>query len=573
MSVTEISFERPRKTGLSVSKTNISEEMKTVKVGDVIDGQVVKKRGNYLFINTKNEGIMKLVGTNKGYLVSLDYGRRTKFDKKKGMYILKQDKTLKKVETEKEARLLRAEAENIRSGKGTLTEKPRVVKFTDALSEYVETSEYKSRSLSAKDHDKNYFNHFNDYFRDMEPKKITRIDIENYFSSQLERGNRSNAKRNKDGRISKKEGISINTLSKHKTALKKIWIYFVDSKKYGVVENVVEKASLPKVKITIDGKDKLVSKIVFNPRPLNLEELNYTLNDIAQNEFDRSILMMAGLAAIGSLRHSEVLGLEIGKVFHNELMTVDNEAMKISGFNKQYYKEHDELMFIDTAIMHVGGKNVTKLPKGNVLRVSAIPNVLKKIFEYALEQRKEIYEITGKKLCSTEKMFIPLYNVLKDNDMNSEKLSRKWNEYQKRRNKRMVKAGLEPIDKIRFHDLRHTHSNLLKITCPSWEISANMGHVIPDSNTTQKVYWTDREPYRDDIIKFFDENIKIDWDKALHKKINEKESNIFVNGSGHIVITSEELKRQKASGKKKFIFKEVEIEEMFLPDDIREKNQ
>lgn len=54
------------------------------------------------------------------------------------------------------------------------------------------------------------------------------------------------------------------------------------------------------------------------------------------------------------------------------------------------------------------------------------------------------------------------------------------------------------------------NSNICKIKVPSWQISNNMEHVIPDANTTQKVYWSDRQPYREDIFNYFDNIIEID---------------------------------------------------------------
>lgn len=530
-----------------------------------VEDEKVKKTGKYFYVDTANEGIKKVVSSQGGYLAFLDYGRKYKPNRKTGQLEWKQDKTIKRVDTVKEAKRLRREAEAIREGGEAFANKPRKILFSRAVEEYKTTAQWIDSTDSAKDHEDNYFRHMNDYFANMEPRNITRIDVENYFLWQLDRGNRSTAKKNKDGSINKKEGISVNTLSKHKSAMKKLWQYFVDSKKYGVKENVVISAKLPKVEINIDGKIKKVSKIKYHPVSLTLDELNYTLNDAAQNEFDRSVLVMIALASIGSLRHSETLGLRLGKFLHNEYMSVSDDALNYGGFDRGYYEKHSELMLIDTAIMHIGSKDVEKLPKGEWIRVSAVPNCLKEIVDYAMEQRKEIYSIIGKEMDSNENLYLPLINIIRGNHLNGQKLSRKWHEYQVRRNKRMEKAGLEPIHMIRYHDLRHTHSNLLKKSVQLWEISYNMGHVIPGevSDTTNRVYWNDRQPDRENIINYFDSNIKIDWDKALHKSVNEKGSAVKVNGSGHLIISSKETERRKAQGKK-FIYKEEELEELFL---------
>lgn len=546
----------------------VVELMNTVQTeGDMVKGHEVRRTGKYSYIDTKHEGIKEVVGGLGGFLVFLDYGRKQKINKKTGKLEYKQDKSLKRVDTLKEAKALRRQAEEIRLG--TVTKIPSKVFFDKMVEDYKQSAEWKDSTQSAKDHHENYFRHLCDYFVNIQPKDITKLDIENYFLWQLERGKRSTAKKNKDGSISKKEGISVNTLGKHKCALKKLWNFMIDSKKYGVTENIVPSARLPKVEVSIDGKKKKVSKVQYHPRSLTLEELNYTLNDALENEFDRSVAVMIALAAIGSLRHSETLGLRLGKFFHDEYMAVTDAALSEGGFDRAYYEGHDNLMLIDTAIMHIGSEDVEKLPKGDRVRVSAVPECLKKIVEYAMEQRREIYGIVGREIDSRENVYVPLINIIDNRPLNSQKMGRKWKEYQERRNKRMVKAGLEPIPLVRYHDLRHTHSNLLKEHVMQWQISYNMGHivVVPDmDNTTTRVYWNDRQPERGNIINYFDTHIRIDWDKALRQPVNREGSALKVNGSGHLVVSSAEKERRKAKGRK-FIFKEEELEELFLKQD------
>ncbi len=43
----------------------------------------------------------------------------------------------------------------------------------------------------------------------------------------------------------------------------------VDSKRYGVTENIVPSARLPKVEVCIDGKKKKTSKIEYHPRSVD----------------------------------------------------------------------------------------------------------------------------------------------------------------------------------------------------------------------------------------------------------------------------------------------------------------
>lgn len=522
----------------------------------------VKKSGSYSYIDTEHEGIKRVVSPQGGYLVFLDYGRQYRPDKKTGTLVLRQCKSTKRVETEAEAKRLRREAEAIRNGESTYDGKPVDKKFIEAVDDFKASLRYQDLSDGYQEHGDNYLRHAISFFANLEPKEISITDMEGYYRYLLEHGN-------KNPRVTKKgkknpEGLSLSSISKHRTFLKKVWEFFLDSNKYGVKSNVAELAKLPKVELVIDGKVKKTSVIKPKSRPLTLEELNYTLNDLVQNEFDRSIVLAVGLSAIGSLRHSEVNGLRCGKFYHNELMKITDDACEYGGFDRKYYEEHDNLMFIDTAIMKIRGKPIEKLPKNDRIRVSAVPDCLKQIVEYAMEQRKQVYALNGKAIGSNEPLYYPLVNIIKGGSVPADKLSRKWGAYQVRRNKRMKAAGLEPIPIIKFHELRHTHSNLCKIKVPSWEISNNMGHVIPDANTTQKVYWSDRQPYRDDIIEFFDNIIKIDWDKALRVSINGENSRVTVNGSGHLVIGREETKRRRSRGLK-FVFKEEELEDMFLP--------
>lgn len=535
-------------------------------------GEEIKRTGPYEYVDTNNEGIKRVVSKQGGYLVFLDYGRRLKEDKKTGLKVMKQDKTCKRVDTEGEAKKLRREAEEIREGKDPATHKKKKVTMEDVIADFKLNERYLEFGESYQEHYDNYMKHMLDYFKDFEPSKITAIDIENYYHYQRTRGNLLLAK-NKDGTVSKKmisksnpEGISINTLGKHKTAMKNIWEFMIDSKKYGVTENVVLIARMPKETITVNGKLVKVSKVQPKKSSYTIDQLNYMLNDALQNEFDRSIVLMIALAAIGGLRHSEVIGLSLGKFKHDELMSISDESFEYGGFDKQFYIEHDELMLIDEAVMCIRAKEVRKLPKGERIRIAAIPNVLREIVEYAMEQRQEILDTTGRKLNSQEQLYLPLVNILENRELKSQKMGRKWTNYQKRRTKRMEKAGLKPIPEIRYHDLRHTHGNLLKIDVPAWEISCNMGHLIPDANTTQKVYWNDRQPYRQHIIDYFDNNIKIDWDKAIRKKINDDDVLLHVNGSGHLVIKDENKEKVK-NLRKRLVLSEDEIAEMLYLDE------
>lgn len=349
-----------------------------------------------MYKDTKYVGIKELLD-GSGYVAILDYGRQPRLDKKTGKYIMKQVKTQKKFSTLREARQARAEALSSKDiGVNSSGIKSR--KFSDVVIDFQNNERYTNLDESYQDHFRNYINHMVDFFGDRDVRGISVVDMEKYYEYQLKRGNLDSAKKNKDGSVSKKEGISVNTVHKHKTGAKKIWEFMIDAQVYGVTENIVERSMVPKVGIEVDGKTIKVSKIPYNPVSLTIDELNYTLNDALQNEFDRSVALMIALASIGALRHSEVVGLQVGKVRHDEYMSISEDIWNYSGYDKDYYKEHDEFIMIDTAIM----KNKPGLPKGKKVRVIANPEPLHEIIEYAMEQRMEVLQIVGRELSSND---------------------------------------------------------------------------------------------------------------------------------------------------------------------------
>ena len=238
-------------------------------------------------------------------------------------------------------------------------------------------------------------------------------------------------------------------------------------------------------------------------------------------------------------------------------MCVHDDIFRLTDYDKILYSENSDVMMIDTAVNYVKGNYISKLPKCDVVRVSAIPMELRNIAEYYMEQRKEVYDIIGKEIVGTEQLYIPLVNLIKGTVPVSNRITRKWTEYQKRRNKRMIEQGLQPIPEVRLHDLRHTHANILKENVPASQISYNMGHCMPESNTTKRVYWNDREMKRDNILNYLNDSIKIDWSKAMRKNINDSDK-ITLNGSGHLVVAQDEIEKVRKF-RKKYIYSEEEI--------------
>lgn len=555
-------------------KLNKVKAFSTVQGGKALDStsEKIKRTGNYLYVDTANEGIKRVVNGDGGYLAFLDYGKVNKVNKKTGQLELKQDKTTRHVQTEREAKALRRQAEEIRaqrSGKGQVVQKPRSVLFGQAVEEFYTSPAWGSVPDSEKHTFTNYFKHMDDYFKNFEPKDITVLDIEGYYDYQLKHGSRLPVKKGQDNSADKKEGISVNSLPKHKTAMKKLWQYFIDSGKYGVQNNLAALAKIPKVEIKVGKSTIKVSRIPHQAHSLTLEELNYTLNDAVQHEFDRSVVLMIALASIGSLRHGETIGLEVGKFLHNELMNIPQDSIDYSGYDREYYEKNEELMFIDNQVARRDGKDIEKLPKFDKIRVAAAPECLRRVVAYAMEQRQQVYSITGKSIDKDEKIYLPLLNAIRGNSFTSNKMGKKWNEYQIRRNKRMIKLGLKPIQLITYHELRHTHNMIMVKEVSSRERSLNMGHELAESdrNVNSQIYLNDRRPDRSNIIAFYDQNIHLNWDKALNKPINTHGCQVAVNGSGHLVISDEVAKKRKAQGKRGAL-KEEEYEALFRGETV-----
>ena len=561
---------------MEIKKRNINSQSNSGN-GNFIPKK--QKVGNYECETTKVPGIYKILSHKGGYLARCNYGRVEKISKKDGTKKLTNEVTLKVVPTMTEAKKLLSEAENIRlqrrDGAVPITQPVLKEKITlrHVVDDFKKDRAYTNLSANYQMHYDNFCRHIIEFMGYREPKTITVVDIEEYYEYLLKRGSLATAKRNKDGSISKKEvtrtnpeGLSVNTISKHKTALKSIWNFMLKKDTYGVEKNVVLYSQIPKVEIVVDGKTIRTSHIHPTQTVLNMEQLNYTLNDAIQNEHDRSVAVMIALGSIAGLRRSETVALKVGRYYHDERMKIGEGMWSLNDFAgmKDYYMEHDELMLIDEAVKH-NRVDVLEFPKNNIIRMVGKPKCLEEIVEYAMEQRRQIYETMGAEIESDERIYLPLINVIQRDIYTSQKLSRKWKEYQERRNRRMEKLGLEPIPIIKYHELRHTHASLLNEEVAIKKISRNMGHIVPGEgqvyNTTTKVYIHDRKPDRTDIINFWDKYIKIDWDKALRVNINEQGNRAHVNGSGHLVIMSED-KQTVMKYRKRFVLTEEEEAEL-----------
>lgn len=556
---------------------DISQSEKDRSIESKVKEAKTVKVGRYLCEETKTSGIYKIKDRDNDYVVRCYCGIEERYDKDTGVKKSVPKNTLRVAHSYSEAKEILAKANQERAMRRAgemIPSQYMTTKVTIAsvIEDFKHDKKYLNLDDNYRKHYDNYFKHFMDFMGTKEPRKISVADIEDYYDYQLHRGNLSTAKRNKDGSVSKKyiskdnpEGISVNTISKHKTALKNLWKFMLRKQCYGVEQNVVRYSELPKVSIEIDGKEIMVSYIEPEHNPLTLEELNYTLNDAIQNEADRSLVLMIALASIGGLRRGEIAALKVGRYYHNELMMLGTDMWRLNDFKdiKGYYESHNELIMIDEAI-RIGDKEKLGFPKYNIIRMCGKPSCLDRIVEYCMEQRLQVMDTLGVELTGTDRLYMPLRNVLRNESYSAAKVTRKWMEYQERRNKRMEKAGLEPIKIVRLHDLRHTHATLLAEEVAEKKISKNMGHKIKGEgqliNTTTKVYIHDRNPERESIIEFWDKHIVIDWEKALRIDINDPANRAHVNGSGHLVLKNEEMERIKNLKGRPWLSEEEEAE-------------
>lgn len=557
---------------MEIKKRSI-DYIKSTKEDDFVPQK--KKVGNYECETTKFPNIFKILSHKGGFLVRCNYGRVEKISRKDGTKKIVSEITLKVVDSITDARHLLNEVEGIREKRkeqGIESIRPIIKEKTtlnDVIEQFKKDRAYTDLSLGYQRHYDNYLLHFSDFMGHREPKTITVDDIEEYYSYLLERGNLAKYRRKSSKQFDGKDninGICINTVSKHKPALKRLWDFMLRKGCYGIEQNIPAYSYVPMINMEVDGKVIRTRHIQPDRTPLTMEQLNYTLNDAIQNEHDRSIAVMIALGAIGGLRRGEAVALRVGRYYHDERMKLGTDMWELNDFKsiKEYYIKHDELILIDESITQNCG-DVLGFPKDNIIRMVGKPKCLSDIVEYAMEQRMQIYEALGAELSSDERIYLPLINVVQRNIYTSQKLSRKWKEYQERRNKRMMQLGVEPIPIVRYQDLRHTHASLLNEELPVKHISRNMGHVIPGEdnvfNTTTKVYIHNKEADRSSIIQFWDKHIKIDWDKAIRVDINAPGNKAHVNGSGHFVITSEE--KQRVMGlRKRFVLTEEEEAEL-----------
>lgn len=401
-------------------------------------------------------GIKQRIKDGK-YVVSLDLGREIVTDPKTGERRERQKKSTRVVSTLKEAKALIGENNAAKRHK-KITGATGKVYIENVIADY--KAKYydsdKNWSDSYKQQKNSQHKHFINYFGNMDLKKVDTAEIEDYF---LYCQNDLN--------------LCANTIQKHKSHLIDLWRFMKKNfSKYGIKENVVLDADYGKIQR-------------YEAIALTIEQINTLLTQCLLED-DRSTLLMVGLPALAGMRRSELCGLK-----HSE---VDFENKKI---------------VIDNARVQINTGSVEKLPKGEKTRVTCICDALEKIMQLAHEQQKDWMQ--GRKITCSEYVYLTKTNIVNDYLPHPGKVSRRFKELQTRINKRLIKAGQEPLPAIRLHDLRHSFISILLNSgeVNPFQVYGCVGHVIED-NTSTKTYWHDQGS-RKEIIDFWNRNIKIDF--------------------------------------------------------------
>lgn len=440
---------------------------------------------------TRYKGIKKRKKDGK-YSVVLDLGIQPVKSRKTGNIHMSHKTTERIFDNISDARAAQVQNEQCKRDKKVPYQNQHVT-FNAGLDDFI-TKEGQFWKDSYRLHIMNHIRHFREFFGKMYICDLSVQAVYDYFTYLQGYGNMAT------GKGKKTEGISPNTYPKHKTSLRKVFEFFLNNDVYYGYPKEFNLADRVDLKARYD-------KIPVIRKSLSLEEVNITLNDIICNEPDRSIAVLFALGAIGGLRRGEIAGLQ---------------------YKDFYYSEN--LMYIHNSKIDLNGKDKEKLPKNEKVRYAAVPQVLKDIINFETEQRKKILGID--EIQGEDYVFRPVNCLMEDRLPRACKINKKCNEYESRRNKRLKAQGMEGIESIRVHDLRHTHSNLLKSSVPFYMISYNMGHSL-HYNTTTNIYFNDKGHERGEILSFFDNEIKPDWGRCK-KPLGR--GDFHKNGSGHYIV-------------------------------------
>ena len=344
------------------------------------------------YVDTGTPGIKQNVITKK-YVVSLDFGRQLRMNKKTGRMEMKQSKTTRTVSTMKEAKAIQGKNNALKKTRRT-TGITRKIAFDQVLDEYTEY--YKSTwSDSYMMQKQSQAKRMKAYFSDRDVRTIDTLDIEKFFAWC------------KESQPGFEYPLSNNSIQKIRTHLKDFWRYMKKNQnRYGITENVVLDADYGEVQ-------------VFKGNILNAEQVNYMLQFAINYEADYSVWSMIGFTVLTGMTRGELCGIKWRNIdFENRLIDVEYQRCQIStGSIEKVPKK---------------GNDDGHTREERKQRYAALPDILVQMLEHIKAQQEEYLQRSVK---PDDYIYMTRENLVRGYLPHPGKVSRRFSEFLNRVNK------------------------------------------------------------------------------------------------------------------------------------------
>lgn len=407
------------------------------------------------------------------YLCVFSLGYTEEFNEKTGRMRKKENRSQKIFLTLKEAEAYQG---SVQKNRGKIQKVVNVTKrlyFSECYQDFLEFHT-KIWSLQNLERNTSYGKRLVAYFTDTDPRKITTLDVMEFFEWCREPHDKF------------PQPLGNKTIQKIQGYMGQIWRWWkLDSNKYGEIDpQVVRDAEHGKIK-------------KFIPNIWTVEQLTEALDYTLKNEPDYSRICLMGLAGLGALRRGEIAGLQWGDVpWDQNLLDLQRQRTQ----RNQGYEIFEWLKKGDP-------EGQTRADRKQ--RYAAMPDKLADILR--LVYRQQTYYL-GRKPTATDFVYHIKPAMVNGYLDNPRKIDSAFDQLQVRMNKVRFKQEKEPLPRLRLHDLRHSNiSALLNDGVPIVFVAANSGHVFKELQeiTTTKVYWHN-DDNRDEILAFWNENMKLE---------------------------------------------------------------